>query len=552
MSMFTGFALTHFTKYPGKSLLMLLACSVTSSSFAQTHEHSENTRSGVYFPVSCSPATQETFESAVALLHHMTYPQARGAFQKITETDSTCAMAYWGIAMTLFQPVWPTRPTPSDLQRGWGAISRAKSLNPPTERERLLIAAAEAFFRDPTSTDYWRRIHGWFEGMAKAYERFPEDREVSAFYALALVATAPPDQVSSPNNARAAGILLDILKKNPRHPGAMHYLIHANDVPGRERESLEVLQAYAAIAPHNPHALHMPTHIYTRLGDWENVISGNIKAADAALEFPAGDHGQYVWDEFPHAVEYLIYAYLQTGEDDKAAAQLRRLRETAGLEPTFKTAFHLSSTSARYALERNAWTEAAALVPGEPQSVDRRQFPWPEAITWFARGLASVHLGQSGEAEKSLDRLQDLESSTNGSGEMLFARNIRVLRLGLAAWIADLEGKRDSSITVMTEAAELESSTPKHPVTPGPTLPAYELLGDLLLKQGRAPEAVRAYRRSLELNPRRLHSLLGCARASRAAGDRTTAAEFYRQALEVASPESTREGLEEARRFLSE
>jgi tetratricopeptide (TPR) repeat protein len=388
--------------------------------------------------------------------------------------------------------------------------------------------------------------------MATAFEKFPEDQEVAALYALALVATVPPDQISSPNNAKAAEILLKILEKNPRHPGAMHYLIHANDAPGRERESLEILREYAAIAPHNPHALHMPTHIYTRLGDWEKVISGNIQAADAALEFPAGDLGQYVWDEFPHAIEYLIYAYLQIGQDGEAEAQLKRLQRTARLEPTFKTAFHLSSTRARFALERRAWGEAASLEPGEPQTVDWGHFPWPEAITWFARGLASVHLGRSEEAGKSLGRLQELESASFKSGEVLFTRNIRVLRLGLAAWSADLEGKRDSSVALMTQAAELEASTPKHPVTPAPTLPAYELLGDLLLKQGKASEAVKAYQRSLKLNPRRFNSLLGGARASRSADDREAAAALYRQLLDLASPKSTREGLEEARNFLPE
>jgi len=515
------------------------------------HQHSGDTLGSVSFPISCSPATQASFNSAVVLLHHMTYPQAREAFRNITKSDSGCAMAYWGIAMTLFQPVWPTRPGAADLRQGWEAIRRAKALNPATERERLLIAATEAFFRDPESHDYWRRIHGWYDGMAEAYEKFPEDQEVSAFYALALVATVPPDQVTSPNNARAAEILLGILKRNPRHPGAMHYLIHANDAPGRERESLEILREYAAIAPHNPHALHMPTHIYTRLGDWGNVISGNIRAADAALEFPAGDHAQYVWDEFPHAIEYLIYAYLQTGEDEKAADQLKRLQGTAGLEPTFKTAFHLSSTRARYALERKAWAEAASLDPAEPRTVDWKEFPWPEAITWFARGLGSVHRGRSGDAGVSLDRLQELESAASGSGEVLFARNIRVLRLDLAAWSADLEGNRDSSIALMTRACELEISTPKHAVTPAPTLPAYELLGDLFLKQGRASEAVSAYRRSLDMYPGRFNTLLGGARASLSAGNRVGAAAFYRQLLDMASPESTREELKEARTFLS-
>ena len=191
-----------------------------------------------------------------------------------------------------------------------------------------------------------------------------------------------------------------------------------------------------------------------------------------------------MWDEFPHAIEYLNYAYLQTGQDSEAAVQLRRLQGTNGLEPTFKTAFHISSTRARYALERRDWPEAASIDPGEPRTIDWERYSWPEAISWFTRGLGLVHLGQSSEAYPSVSRLQELESITVSSGEVLFARNIRVLRLELAAWIADSEGNRDLSVALMSQAAELEASTPKHPVTPAPTLPAYELLGDLLIKQG--------------------------------------------------------------------
>jgi len=517
----------------------------------QMHHHGEDTLSAVNFPVSCLPASQTEFNRAVTLLHHMTYPQARGAFQKLVEHDSGCAMASWGIAMTLFQPLWPTRPSSADLQRGWEAVQRARALNPPMKREQLLIAAAEGFFRDPAAGDYWKRVHAWGEGMETCYAAFPQDHEVAAFYALALLATVRPDQISSPNNARAADILLRILKENRRHPGAMHYLIHANDVPGREHESLDILREYEAIAPHNPHALHMPTHIYTRLGNWQEVIRGNIKAADAALEFPAGDHGQFIWDEFPHAIEFLIYAYLQEGADDAAAVQLKRLQGTARLEPTLKTAFNLSSTKARYALERKAWTEAASIAPREPGTVAWDRFPWPEAISWFAHGLGSVHIGNSAEARSSQNRLRDLEDVATKAKEELFARNIRILRLELAAWLVNMQGMNDSSVIFMTQAAGLEGSTPKHAVTPGPTLPAYELLGDLLLEQGKPSEASNAYKRALELYPRRFNSLLGAARSARAMDSLQSAAIFYRQLIDVTSAETKREVLQEARSFLS-
>ena len=523
----------------------------TGIGHGQMHHHGEDTLGVVDFPISCMHTSQTEFNQAMTLLHHMTYPQAREAFQKIVEHDSSCAMAYWGIAMTLFQPVWPTRPSPTDLRRGWEVMQRASSLGPPTVREQLLVAATEAFFRVPELGDYWKRIRAWADGMEKCYTAFPADHEVAALYALALVATVPPDQISSPNNARAAEILLHILKENPRHPGAMHYLIHANDTPGREHESLDILRVYEAIAPHNPHALHMPTHIYTRLGNWPEVVRGNVKAAEAALEFPAGDQGQFVWDEFPHAIEYLVYAYLQMGADDSAAAQLKRLQGTPRLEPTFKTAFHLSSTKARYALERKAWNEAAAIEPRESGQVVWQRFPWPEAIGWFARGLGSGHIGNVAEAKRSLSRLGELEDVITKAKEELFMRNIRVLRLGLAAWVAHVEGLRDSSVILMTQAAELETSTPKHAVTPGGTLPAYELLGDLLLEQGKPSEASRAYKRSLQLYPFRFNSLLGAARASVATDSSLTAEEYYRHLVDVADFGSQREALREAQRFLS-
>ena len=330
---------------------------------AQAHAHPPEALGTVDFPISCSASVQTEFNRAVALLHHMTYPAAQQAFASVARDDPRCAMAHWGVAMTLFQPLWPTRPGPAALRRGWQEVQRAEALAPPTERERLFIAAAVGFFRPPDSTDYWARIRRWQQAMAAVQAAFPRDPEATAFYALALLAVAPVDTAGRAHLERAATLLVDVYERNRDHPGAMHYLVHANDAPGRERDSLDITRRYEAAAPRNPHALHMPTHIYTRLGEWPAVIRGNEKAAEAALAQPAGDSGQYVWDEFPHAIEYLVYAHLQMGADQAAAAQLQRLRRTARLEPTFKTAFHLASTQARYTLERHAWTEAAGLAP---------------------------------------------------------------------------------------------------------------------------------------------------------------------------------------------
>jgi tetratricopeptide (TPR) repeat protein len=508
--------------------------------------HAGHALGTVDFRVSC-PAVQADFDRAVAQLHHMTYPQARTAFQAIAVKDPQCAMAHWGVAMTLFQPLWPTRPSPAQLQQGWDEVARARALAPKTERERLFVAAAESFYQDPGATDYWARIRRWEAAMAKVRDAFPGDAEATAFFALAHLAAAPPTGASTAHADRVAPLLLAIYEKNPDHPGAMHYLVHANDVPGRERESLPITRRYEEVAPRNPHALHMPTHIYTRLGDWEGVIRGNLRAAEAALEHPAGEKGELVWDEYAHAIEYLVYAYLQRGADADAAAQVKRLRDTERLEPSFKTAFHLASTPARFALERRAWSEAAALVPREPPTLDWDRFAWPEAVTVFARGLGAERTKDVAEARRMQARLVELEKKMEKAGEELFARSIRVLALELAGWIAYAAGDAKTAVTLSQEAAELEAATPKHAVTPGPTLPAAELLGDLLMEEKRAPEALAAYRRSLAAYPRRFNSLLGAARAARAAGDGPASRTLYGELLAVAAPGSTRSGLEEAR-----
>jgi tetratricopeptide (TPR) repeat protein len=531
--------------------LMLVSLGICASAASgQAQQHASHSLGTVDFPVSCSAPAQVEFNRAVALLHHMTYPQAREAFKQVATTDLQCAMAHWGIAMTLFQPLWPTRPGPEALQRGWEEVQKAKALHSRTERERLFVAAAEAFFHEPASSDYWLRIRRWEQAMEEVYAAFPDDPEAAAFYALAHLATAPSDANSRAHADRAAEMLLGVYKGNPDHPGAMHYLVHTNDVPGRERESLEITRKYETVAPDNPHALHMPTHVYTRLGDWDGVIRGNLRAAEAALKYSAGDHGEFVWDEFPHAIEYLIYAYLQKGMDEEAAVQLQRLHATARLEPTFKTAFHTASTQARYALERRAWNEAVLIVPREPANLDWDRFAWPEAIARFAHGLGAAHLGKVVEARAAGNRLEELEGATREAGEDLFARNIQMLRLELNAWLAHVERHEESSFALMREAAELEASTPKHAVTPGPTLPAHELLGDLLMDQKQFAAAFAAYQRSLELYPRRFNGLLGAARAARALGDESQASTFYRELLEVGDGGTRQPALKEAQNYV--
>lgn len=513
-------------------------------------EHDHASLGTVDFPVSCSPAAKAQFNRAVTLLHHMTYPQAREAFEQTIQAEPGCAMGHWGVAMTLFQPLWPTRPNAAALTRGWDEVQKAKSL-PSSPRELQFINAVEAFFTQPESSDYWARIRRWEQASRQAYAALPGDDEAAIFFALSHLATSPAGGNLREHADESAEILLKVYQKQPDHPGVMHYLVHANDVPGRERELLEITRKYDSIAPNNPHALHMPTHIYTRLGDWDGVIKGNLRAADAALLHPAGEHGELVWDEFAHAIEYLIYAYLQQGADSSAAEQLQRLQSTPRMEPTFKTAFHLASTQSRYALERRDWNAAAKIEPRTPAYLDWDRFMWAEATARFARGLGAAHLGKNDEAQAAIKRLDELEGVARKAGEDLFARTIKVLNLELAAWSAHAQGQEARSVEIMREAAELEVATPKHAVTPAPTLPANELLGDLYTEQKKPAEALAAYQKSMQLYPRRFNSLLGAASASRAVGDKENARAYYAQLVELASPASPRLAVKEARQYLS-
>lgn len=546
----------HFTFSPSVARV-LIACllgGLAAPVLGQLQHSHESRRAGhtsgnVHFPVSCTPQSQLKFDEALTLLHHMTYPQARIGFEQIARMEPTCAMAHWGIAMTLFQPLWPTRPNSPELQRGWDATQTAKATARTTQRERLFLDATTAFFLDPSSSDYWLRIRRWEAASKAMHEALPDDPEAAVFYALAHLAVAPPGEGARVHADRAAALLMGVYESNPGHPGAMHYLVHANDVPGRERESLDITRKYDLAAPENPHALHMPTHIYTRLGDWDGVIRGNLRAADAALKYPAGDKGQFVWDEFPHAIEYLVYAYLQRGDDVAAAAQIARLRDTSNLEPTFKTAFHHASTQARYALERRDWAQAAAIVPRTPVGIEWDLFAWPEAIAQFAHGMGAARMGRLDVANVASTRLAALARAMQKAKENLFAINIRVLQKELDAWTLHAAKRGDEALILMREAAELEAATPKHAVTPGPLLPASEQLGDLLMELGRPNEAATAYARSKVLYPNRFNTLLGAARAADADDNVQAARKSYRALLDVAATGSRKTSLQEARSY---
>ena len=525
-------------------VVALMAC---ASPEAERHAHPHEAALGsVHFDVACSDAVAEDFDGAVALLHHMQYVESRATFEQIVEADPDCGMAHWGIAMTLFQPLWPSRPGPEALQRGWEEVRKAQELGVETEREASLVAAAEAFFRDPESAEWWTRIQHWSEAMDQAYAARPNDIETAAFYALSQLAVGQvaPDRMAY--HGRAAEVLLSIYEREPTHPGAIHYTIHANDVDTRAGESIEVVRSYGNIAPDVPHALHMPTHIFVRLGAWPEVIEWNLKSAAAALKYPAADG---ISHHYAHALDYLAFAYLQRGEDEKAGAIIEEVSaEEEPFQGTFISAFHLASMPARYAVERRAWDDARAITPGTPASVAWERFWWAESISWFARGLGALHGGEAAEAERAEERMIALRDAARAAGEEAFAEYIEIDRLVLAAWRAHGAGQSEQALERAREAVELEATTQKHPVTPGALYPSQEALGDLLLAMERPQEALSAYEGSLATWPGRFNSLLGAARSAKAAGLDDRARENYRALLEIASDtDSSRPALAEAR-----
>jgi tetratricopeptide (TPR) repeat protein len=530
-----------------------LICSAPSTVAAQHAGHDHGSASHAHgeigevdFRVSCDPAVREDFDHALGLMHHMMYEEARQGFERIAERHPECGMAHWGVATSLFQPLWPGRPDAEVRQRGWDAVQRAEQDERLTERDRALVAATAAFFQDPQEDVWWPRIRRWGEALEAAYRQHPDDTETAVFYGLSLMAVGPAVDRQREYHDRAARILEAVHERKPQHPGAIHYTIHANDIASREGESLHVVRSYDRIAPEVPHALHMPSHVFVRLGEWPDVIEWNRRSADAALHFPAGDR---ISLHFPHALDYMLYGQLQRGEDRKARAVLDELfGQQQRYQENFVSAFHLAVMPARFAVERRAWDEAAALQPRTPDYLAWERYWWPEALSWFARGLGAAHTGDLPGAREAQRRMAELRDRAAAADEQGFATYIEIDRRILSGRIAQTEGDAESAVALMREAADLERTTEKHIVTPGALLPAYEALGELLMEQQRPREALQAFDTSLEVWPNRYHSLLGAARAARAASEPERAREFYARLVEVTQgAETERPGVREAR-----
>jgi tetratricopeptide (TPR) repeat protein len=505
----------------------------------------------VHFPISCSAAAQQQFDRAVALLHSFWYEEAVKAFTEVTQTDAHCAMGYWGIAMSLWYPLWYP-PSPAALQQGAAAVARAQALQAPTERERAYITAIAAFYTDADKLDHRTRAVAYEKAMEQVHRRYPEDREAAIFYALALDTTAVPTDKTYANVLKAAEILEPIFAEQPNHPGVAHYLIHSYDYPPLAPRALPAARNYAKIAPSAPHALHMPSHIFTRLGLWQESIHSNAAAAAASKAYARKVGAAGAWPEQLHAMDYLAYAYLQGAQDREAKRVLDELLEIHKAEPeSLPAAYAFAAIPARYALERRRWADAAALTL-HPSSFPWDRFRGVEAMTVFTRALGAARSGDVTQASKEVATLQALHSALTEAHQGYWADQVEIQRRAAAAWVAHALGKQEEAVTLMRAAADLESATDKLPVTPGPIVPARELLGELLLDVQQPAQALTEFEASLRTDPNRFNGLYGAAHAAELAGDRAKARTYYGNLVALcAQADTERPELMAAKAFLA-
>ena len=524
-------ASTTLSRFMQAWAIVLLLCINTSS--AQTNKSAVETVppiGQVTFPVTCSSEARPRFERAVAMLHHMMYAQAEREFRSLAASDPDCAMAYWGIAMTLFHPLWPGEPTKVELQQGSDAIEKARALKPSTEREKAYITATSAYYNNWQQKSHRERVSTWDVAQRSVYPNYREDIDAAAFYALALLATAPKADKSYAHQKEAGALLENLYARYPEHPGVVHYLIHAYDNPELAGRAVDTARAYDKIAPDVPHALHMPTHIFTRLGIWSDSIDWNIRSANAALKYPVNN---YISHHYLHALDYLIYAYLQSAEDVKANEVLNQMYERDNYQQTFVTGYALAALPARYTLERRKWEDAAKLEIPTRDTFPWEDYPEVEAIIHYARGLGAARSGNVTTAHEALSALNAIHKRLINTGQQYWGILVDAQRKTVAAWIDYSEGNNDSALVKMREAADLEDSVDKNPVTPGSVLPAWELLGEMLLLSGDPEGALVAYEASLSISPYRFNSLYGAGHAAERMGNTEMARSYYDSLLEV-------------------
>jgi tetratricopeptide (TPR) repeat protein len=504
----------------------------------------------VSFSASVPEKLRTDFNIAIALLHSFEYDEAEKKFAKIIDRAPDCAMAYWGVAMANFHALWAP-PSQAELEKGAQATRIAKSIKNKTKRESDYIEAIAKFYDDPEHNDHRSRVLNFEKAMEQIYLTYPDDKEASVFYALALDAAADPTDKTYANQKKAVGILNVIFQQEPLHPGIAHYIIHNCDYPELAELALPAARKYASIAPASAHAQHMPSHIFTRLGLWDECIQSNLVSISSAKCYAEKAKIKGHWDEELHGLDYLVYAYLQKGDDSLAREQFDYLQTINEVNPVnFKVAYAFAAIPARFYLEQGMWKEAATMEAR--QNFPWEKFSWQRSIIHFARLLGAVHENKLNEAKTELENLQSLYNKLlkekNMSRE---AAQVAIQVKTSEAWITLKEGAHDKAIELMTAAADMEDGTEKHPVTPGEVIPARELLGDMFLELNKPQLALEAYEADLKRHVNRFNGLYSAGIAAEQSGDKEKAKMYFKKLLEIAAPNSKRTELQKARSFLA-
>src|SRR6266480_2435853 len=514
----------------------VLALCVPLAAFAQSADRVGK----VAFPNSCSPAVQEKLLRGIAMLHSFYYSATQRAFEEVAAEDPSCAIAAWGYASILMSnPLQGIGASPKAAQQAQAAIDKGRQMGAKTERERDYLEAVAAYYENFASrTERERQL-----ARAKAYEalgaKYPGDDEAQIFYALYLACTQLQTDQSYSAWLKAAGILEKQFAKYPDHPGVAHYLIHSYDAPPIAQQGLPAARLYAKIAPDAPHALHMPSHIFTRVGAWADSAATNRRSADAAKR--SNDP-----DEALHALDYMTYAYLQLARDGDARRTLAEARTLTEINPARATApYALAAMPARYAVERGAWGDAAKLAPSPSK------FPFTEAMTHFARALGAARSGDPAAAQKDAERIAALRDELKAANSEYWANEVEVMRLASLAWVALAQKKGDEALGLMRQAADIEDRSEKNIVTPGRLLPAREQLGDMLMELKRPAEALKEYEASQLREPNRYRGLYGAGQAAAQSGNLDKARRYFSSLIELAGSGEVRPEMEKARRYLA-
>ena len=540
-------------------MFALLATSAIALAAGQAHDqHVHAPQLGhLAFESSCRPQAHGLLERGLGWLHSFEYREAERTFNQAAAADPACGIAYWGAAMSYYHPLWDA-PTRSDLEKGAAALAKAKQTGAGTARERDYIAALSSFYDGADHLDHKVRVLAYNSAMDQLHRRYPNDREAAVFYALSLIAAGTLD--SDPKFARekeAGAILNNVLASEPDHPGVAHYLIHSFDYPPLAQLALPAARRYASIAPDSAHAQHMPSHIFTRLGLWEESIKSNVASEAAARAYAKAQGMPGSWDQQLHAMDYLAYAYLQTGRDPEAQQVLNDLNTITHADPPTRTvAYAVTAIPARIVLEGRRWAEAASLelAPNLAALPALQNRDWAAAHVHFARAVGAARSGNVTVARAEVAKLTQLERSTPVlPGEYDWRKQVSIERQVAQGWLAMKEGREADALIAMRAAADLDDATEKNPVTPGPILPAREQLGELLLELNRPADALKEYRTSLERAPRRLGGVYGAARAAQLAGRQEDARRYYAEIVDMTKQGDTALAeVKEARAYLAQ